>query len=48
VPLLGEIPIAQEIVEATDAGEPIVSKSPEAHVSKIYRSIAEKVVNILN
>ncbi|MEA1882352.1 MAG: Mrp/NBP35 family ATP-binding protein [Candidatus Marinimicrobia bacterium] len=48
VPLLGEIPLAQEIMEATDAGEPITSKNPEAHVSKIYRSIAEKVVNVLN
>ena len=48
VPLLGEIPLAQEIMEATDAGEPIVSKTPEAHVSKIYKSIAEKVTNALN
>ena len=38
VPLLGEIPLAQEIMEATDAGEPIVSKAPEAYVSKIYKS----------
>ncbi|MBC8345807.1 MAG: Mrp/NBP35 family ATP-binding protein [Candidatus Marinimicrobia bacterium] len=48
VPLLGEIPIAQEIMEATDAGEPITSKNPEAHVSKIYQSISEKVLNALN
>ena len=48
VPLLGEIPLAQEIVEATDSGEPIVIKNPEAHVSKIYKTIAEKVVNILS
>ncbi len=48
VPLLGEIPISQDIMEATDAGEPIASKNPEAHVSKIYQSIADKVVNVLN
>ena len=48
VPLLGEIPLAQEIMEATDAGEPIVSKAPEAYVSKIYKSVAEKVMNALN
>jgi len=48
VPLLGEIPISQDIMEATDAGEPIAAKNPEAHVSKIYQSIAEKVVNALN
>lgn len=48
VQLLGEIPISQEIMEATDAGEPITSKNPESQVSEIYRSIAEKIVNVLN
>ncbi|SUZ81616.1 uncharacterized protein METZ01_LOCUS34470 [marine metagenome] len=46
--MLGEIPISQEIMEATDAGEPITSKNPESQVSEIYRSIAEKIVNVLN
>ena len=48
VPLLGEIPLTQEIMEATDSGEPIISKNPQAHVSKIYQSITEKVMNALN
>ena len=48
VPLLGEIPISQDIMEATDSGKPIVSFNPEAHVSKIYKQIAEKVVSTLN
>ena len=48
VPLLGEIPISQDIMEATDSGKPIVSFNPEAHVSKIYRQIAEKVVSTLS
>ncbi len=48
VPLLGEIPLTQEVMEATDAGEPIISKNPKAHVSKIYQSITEKVMNALN
>ena len=48
VPLLGEIPISQDIMEATDIGKPIVAQSPEAHVSKIYLNIAEKVKDVLN
>ncbi|MDD9880571.1 MAG: P-loop NTPase [Candidatus Marinimicrobia bacterium] len=48
VPLLGEIPISQDIMEATDAGKPISAFNPEAHVTKIYKSIAEKVVDTLH
>ena len=48
VPLLGEIPISQDIMEATDTGNPIVLQNPEAHVSKIYNDIAKKVVDVLN
>ena len=48
VPLLGEIPISQDIMEATDQGKPIVAQSPDAHVSKIYLNIAEKVIDVLN
>jgi len=48
VPLLGEIPISQDIMEATDTGNPIVLQNPEAHVSKIYNDIAKKVVDVLS
>ena len=48
VPLLGEIPISQDIMEATDRGKPIVAQNPEAHVSKIFLNIAEKVKDVLN
>ena len=48
VPLLGEIPISQDIMEATDRGNPIASQNPEAHVSKIYKNIAEKIINVLS
>ena len=48
VPLLGEIPISQDIMEATDMGKPIVAQNPEAHVSKIYLNIAEKVKDVLS
>ena len=48
VPLLGEIPISQDIMEATDAGKPISAFNPNAHVTKIYKSIAEKVIDTLN
>ncbi|MEE8340637.1 MAG: Mrp/NBP35 family ATP-binding protein [Candidatus Neomarinimicrobiota bacterium] len=48
VPLLGVIPISQEIVESTDSGEPIVLSNPKSPISKIYNSMAEKVIENLN
>ena len=48
VPLLGEIPISQDIMEATDAGKPLTAFNPEAHISKIYKEIAKKVIDGLN
>ena len=47
VPLLGIIPISQEVMEATDAGLPIVFDSPESVVSKIFREIADRIVQVL-
>ena len=44
VPLLGTIPISREIMEATDAGVPIVFQKPNSFVSKIYRDIAERIM----
>lgn len=43
VPLLGEIPISQEIVESTDAGMPIVLKNPESSISAVYRGIVNTI-----
>ncbi len=44
VPLLGTIPFAQEIMEATDAGMPIVLKYPHSAITEIYKSIADNLV----
>ncbi len=48
VPLLGVIPISGEIVDSTDSGEPIVLSNPESSISKIYNSIADKVLENLS
>ena len=48
VPLLGVIPISGEIVDSTDSGEPLVLVDPKSPISKIYNSIAEKVVENLS
>ena len=48
VPLLGVIPISEEIVDSTDSGEPIVLSNPRSPISKIYDSMAEKVIENLS
>jgi len=48
IPLLGQIPISQDIVSATDNGEPLIRKNPEHNASKIYTSIIDKMVTILD
>lgn len=45
VPLLGEIPIMSEIMEATDAGIPIVAARPESAAARCYLNIAEKLLS---
>ncbi len=48
VPLLGVIPISGEIVDSTDSGKPIVLSNPKSPISKIYDSMAEKVIENLS
>jgi ATP-binding protein involved in chromosome partitioning len=43
VPLLGEIPIAREIMEATDAGMPIVLSRPDSDSARIFRTIVDNI-----
>ena len=45
VPLLGQIPIVPDIRASGDAGTPIVIAQPEHQVSRVYRSIAEQVLD---
>ena len=48
IPLIGQIPISNDIVSATDNGEPLIRFNPEHKASKIYMSIVEKMVSILD
>ena len=48
VPLLGQIPILQDIMETTDSGKPIVELHPNSHPSKLYKEIAENVIDQVN
>jgi len=44
VPFLGEIPLAIELRETSDAGTPIVRAKPDSKEAQIYRAIAEKIL----
>jgi ATP-binding protein involved in chromosome partitioning len=48
IPLLGEIPISNDIVVSTDNGMPIVQKMPDHKISTIYLSIVDQLLSILN
>lgn len=43
VPLLGEIPVSQELMESCDEGIPLVIKDPNSPISETFFSIAEKL-----
>ena len=48
IPLLGSIPFSPDIVISTDGGEPIILKNPSHLSSKLYFSIVDKLVAIMN
>jgi len=48
IPLLGQIPVSNDIVVSTDNGEPIVQKIPDHKISNIYISIVDQLLAILN
>ena len=43
VPLLGEIPISQELMEACDEGTPIVIKDKQSRISHAFSFIVDKI-----
>jgi ATP-binding protein involved in chromosome partitioning len=43
VPFLGEIPLVPAIRETSDAGTPIVAKSPDGPEAKAFLALAETV-----
>ena len=45
IPLLGEIPLVQEIRAAADAGTPIVVGNPDHPQSQAFRAIASRVIS---
>ena len=40
---LGKVPIHQDLRDATDKGDPLTHSDPDHEVSKIFKSIAEKI-----
>ena len=48
IPLLGQVPISNDIVSATDNGEPLIRVKPDHKASKIYNDIIDKMVSILD
>jgi len=48
VPLLAEIPISQDIMEATDSGKPLLEYNTDTHIAKIFKKIAEQLLNSLH
>ena len=47
VPFLGGVPLDMEVREKSDAGTPVVIASPDSGVAKIYRQIADRVIERL-
>ena len=40
---LGSIPIHQDLTSSVDKGEPLTYSNPDHEVSKLFKSIAEKI-----
>ena len=47
VPLLGEIPINKEIMDATDNGKPLVLSNPDSPVAQVFVQIVDRIQTIL-
>ena len=41
VPLLGQIPLIQELREGSDSGKPLVATNPDSEAGNIFAEIAE-------
>ena len=48
IPLLGKIPLSNDIVTSTDDGTPIVEKDSSHKASQIYLSIVDKILSFNN
>ncbi len=47
VPFLGAVPLHMEIRETSDAGQPVVVKSPNGPHAEIYNDIAKQIASVL-
>ena len=47
VPLLGKIPIEEEITISTDKGIPISKVKPESNAGLVFHSISKKIIKTL-
>ena len=47
VPLIGQIPISQDIMQATDIGQPLVLKEEMNEIAHIYDKIAKTLLSII-
>ena len=47
VPLLGKIPIAEEITTSTDKGLPISKVKPDSNAGLVFHSISQKIIKTL-
>ena len=43
-----DIKMAQDIMETTDSGKPIVDRHPNSHISILYKEIAKKIIDIID
>jgi ATP-binding protein involved in chromosome partitioning len=48
IPLLGQIPLVPEVRIGGDAGKPIVVERPDSPVSRIFVSVAQSVLDLLD
>ncbi|KAI9203801.1 P-loop containing nucleoside triphosphate hydrolase protein, partial [Polychytrium aggregatum] len=47
IAMLGDVPLDASVCETSDAGQPIVIARPDSEHAKVYRSIAQKVIDKL-
>jgi len=48
VPLLAKIPLNEDIMMAGEKGEPLVIHLPESEAARIFHSVAEQIVDLVN
>lgn len=47
VPLLGEIPISNDLMLTTDSGDPIVHSKPDSPIALVFVTIADRIITVL-